>query len=537
MTDDTEPTEGVPAPDAGETTHPEATTEPTAGVVSSSEGSPTLPPPMPPPVPPPGQWGAASPTPPSWPLPPVDPGSTPRSVDPTDPRIGVNPDTAEIPAATAAHPQSPPPVPPPPPPPSTALVPVSAAGAAKPSNRRSWAGVAIVAALIGAAVGAGVTALADNGNGGNSVTIHEGSADPGAAVLSGNVTIPQLVKKVIPAVVSIDVKSHGSEDEGTGMIISSNGEVVTNNHVIELYTDGGSTGTITVTEYGHKSSDAATLIGYDTQQDVALLKINNPSSSLPTVTFGSSSKAVVGDSVVAIGNALGLAAGTPTVTQGIVSALGRSVSAGGEGTVTENLQNLIQTDAAINPGNSGGPLIDTAGQVIGMNTAVAGSSEDGTDAQNIGFAIPIDEVESLLPTLEKGGPATNNGGYLGVDITTLTPALRQQYGFTPSSGVVILSVISGSPAKKAGLTQGDVIVAIDGNAVSSAESLQSLIQKDKAGQNVQVTYYVGDSKRTTTVTLGTQAEGQQQEAKQQSQSSNPFGAGGFSGSGSGSGSS
>jgi S1-C subfamily serine protease len=321
------------------------------------------------------------------------------------------------------------------------------------------------------------------------------------------------------------------------MIITSSGEVVTNNHVIELYTDGGSTGTITVTEYGHKSSDAATLIGYDTQQDVALLKINNPSSSLPTVTFGSSSKAVVGDSVVAIGNALGLAAGTPTVTQGIVSALGRSVSAGGEGTVTENLQNLIQTDAAINPGNSGGPLIDTAGQVIGMNTAVAGSSEDGTDAQNIGFAIPIDEVESLLPTLEKGGPATNNGGYLGVDITTLTPALRQQYGFTPSSGVVILSVISGSPAKKAGLTQGDVIVAIDGNAVSSAESLQSLIQKDKAGQNVQVTYYVGDSKRTTTVTLGTQAEGQQQEAKQQSQSSNPFGAGGFSGSGSGSGSS
>jgi putative serine protease PepD len=146
-------------------------------------------------------------------------------------------------------------------------------------------------------------------------------------------------------------------------------------------------------------------------------------------------------------------------------------------------------------------------------------------------------VETLLPTLEKGGPATNNGGYLGVDITTLTPALRQQYGFTPSSGVVILSVISGSPAKKAGLTQGDVIVAIDGNAVTTAESLQSLIQKDKAGQNIQITYYVGDSKRTTTVTLGTEAEGQQQEANQQSQSSNPFGAGGFSGSGSGSGSS
>jgi putative serine protease PepD len=370
----------------------------------------------------------------------------------------------------------------------------------------------VVAALVGGAVGAGVTALADNGNGGNSVTIHESNSTPGAAVLSGNVTIPQLVKKVIPAVVSIDVKSHGSEDEGTGMIISGSGEVVTNNHVIELYTDGGETGSITVTEYGHKSSEPTTLIGYNAQQDVALLKINNPSPDLPTVTFGSSAKAVVGDSVVAIGNALGLAAGTPTVTQGIVSALGRSVTAGGDGTATENLQNLIQTDAAINPGNSGGPLIDTAGQVIGMNTAVAGSSEDGTDAQNIGFAIPIDEVEALLPQLEKGGPASNEGGYLGVDITTLTSALREQYGFTPTSGVVVLDVVSGSPASKAGFVQGDVIVAVDGTAVSSAASLQSIIEKDKSGQSVQVTFYRGDIKRTTTVTLGSQAEEQQQES-------------------------
>jgi putative serine protease PepD len=389
-------------------------------------------------------------------------------------------------------------------------------------------GVAVVAALIGGAVGAGVTALADNGNGkDNTVTIHEGNADPGAAVLSGNVTIPQLVKKVIPAVVSIDVKSHGNEDEGTGMIITSSGEVVTNNHVIELFTNGGSTGTITVTEYGQKKADPATLVGYNQQEDVALLKINNPSSGLPTVTFGNSSKAVVGDAVVAIGNALGLAAGTPTVTQGIVSALGRSVSAGGDGTATENLQNLIQTDAAINPGNSGGPLIDTSGQVIGMNTAVAGNSNSGANAQNIGFAIPAAEVESLLPQLEKGGPATNGGGYLGVDITTLTSALRQQYGFTPTSGVVVLTVISGSPAAKAGLTQGDVIVNIDGNAVATAEDLQNVIQKDKAGQKIQITYYLGDNKRTVTVTLGTQAEAQQQESQAQGQSTSPFGAGGF----------
>jgi S1-C subfamily serine protease len=145
-----------------------------------------------------------------------------------------------------------------------------------------------------------------------------------------------------------------------------------------------------------------------------------------------------------------------------------------------------------------------------MNTAVAGTTEDGTNTQNIGFAIPIDEVETLLPELEKGGPATNGGGYLGVDITTLTSALRDQYGFTPTSGVVILDVVSGSPADKAGLTQGDVIVDVDGTAVSSASALQSMIQKDKPGQSVQITFYRGDNKHTATVTLGSLAQQQQQ---------------------------
>ena len=385
-----------------------------------------------------------------------------------------------------------------------------------------------MAALVGAGVGAGVTALADhNGNANaNAVTIHESTASPGAAVLSGNVTIPELVNKVIPAVVSIDVKESQSEDEGTGMIITSDGEVVTNNHVIELYTESGDAGSITVTEYGQTKSLAATLIGYDETKDIALLKINN-ASNLPTVTFGDSQKAVVGDAVVAIGNALGLAAGTPTVTQGIVSALGRSVTAGGSGTSTENLQNLIQTDAAINPGNSGGPLIDTAGQVIGMNTAVAGSASDGTNSQNIGFAIPIDQVEALVPQLQKGGQSGSGGGYLGVDITTLTPSLRHQYGFTPTQGAVVLSVASGSPAAKAGIEQGDVIVAIDGTAITSSEDLQKAVENGKPGESVTITYYVGDSKRTTTATLGSQAQAQQQQS--QGSTTNPFGGGGFPG--------
>ncbi len=456
--------------------------------------------------------------PPTYPAPERDLAPAAEATPATTPTPAIA--TTPVPFAyppPPVDPAFPPPGAPPPPATSTAR-----------RGWRTWLPVALVAALIGAGVGAGVTALADhNGNANaNGVTIHESNASPGAAVLSGNVTIPELVNKVIPAVVSIDVKANQGEDEGTGMIITSNGEVVTNNHVIELYTENGDAGSITVTEYGQTKSLPTTLIGYDDTKDIALLKINN-ASNLPTVTFGDSQKAVVGDAVVAIGNALGLAAGTPTVTQGIVSALGRSVTAGGSGTSTETLQNLIQTDAAINPGNSGGPLIDTAGQVIGMNTAVAGSASDGTNSQNIGFAIPIDQVEALVPQLQKGGQSGSGGGYLGVDITTLTPSLRQQYGFTPTQGAVVLSVVSGSPAAKAGIEQGDVIVAIDGTAITSSEDLQKAVENGKPGESVTITYYVGDSKRTTTATLGSQAQAQQQQS--QGSTTNPFGGGGFPG--------
>jgi len=500
------PAAGIPGPSTQAPPPSEAPGQsppaPEGGLDTAPLGEPVTasypPPPAPPSYPPPAWTPPAGPD--TEPTPLAAPTAVPFSYPPTSDRAGSG--------ASAGR-----------------------AGGGAPGRWRAWLPVAIVAALIGGAIGAGVTAIANNNDhsGGNgALTIHESNAAPGAAVLSGSVTIPQLVNRVIPAVVSIDVKSGGSEDEGTGMIITSGGEVITNNHVIELYSQGGSTGSITVTEYGQTKALPATLIGYDQSKDVALLKIND-ASGLPTVTFGNSSKAVVGDAVVAIGNALGLSAGTPTVTQGIVSALGRSVTAGGVGTQTESLQNLIQTDAAINAGNSGGPLIDTAGQVIAMNTAVAGTSSDGTSSQNIGFAIPIVQVESLLPGLQKGGQTGSGGGYLGVDITTLTPALRQQYGFTPTTGAVILTVVSGSPAAKAGLVQGDVIVNIAGKPITSAEDLQKVIQDSKPGQTVTITYYVGDSKRTTNATLGSQQQAQQQSSGSSGNTSNPFGGGGFPG--------
>jgi len=391
--------------------------------------------------------------------------------------------------------------------------PVGDTGATGPAKRsRSWLAVAVVAALIGGGVGAGVALATDGSNNAQTLTIDQGSAAPGAAVLNGNVTIPELVHHVLPAVVSIDVKSDGEEDQGTGMIITSNGEVVTNNHVVELAEGGG---TITVTQSGTTKAEPASLVGADPSHDVALLQIKG-ASGLPTITFGRSNKAQVGDAVVAIGNALGLAAGTPTVTQGIVSALGRTVTAQSEvSTSTETLTNMIQTDAAINPGNSGGPLIDTSSDVIAMNTAVAGSDGSGDAAQNIGFAIPSATIESLLPELLKGGTIKAGGGALGVEVTSMTPQLQQQYGFTPSQGAVILDVVSGSPADQAGLEQGDVIVAVGSTPITGADSLSTTLSKTKAGQSIQVTYYLGDERHTTTVTLESQNQAQQQQQNAQ----------------------
>lgn len=392
-------------------------------------------------------------------------------------------------------------------------------------SSRGWVVVAVVAAIIGAGVGAGVTAATDHADS-SGLTVIEGSSAPGPAMLSGNVSIPKLVQKVLPTVVSIDVTDSEEEDEGTGMILSSSGEVVTNNHVIALAAAGGK---ITVTRSGTTTKHTATLIGTDPTDDVALLQVKGV-SGLPTITFGDSNKADVGDSVVAIGNALGLQAGTPTVTQGIISALGRTVTAGEEGSaLTETLTNMIQTDAAINPGNSGGPLIDTAGQVIAMNTAVAGSTGDGTDAQNIGFAIPSAKIESLLPMLLKGGAVQSGGGVLGVTVTTLTTQLRQEYGFTPKSGAVILSVLPGSPADSAGLQEGDVIVAVNSTQIVTAASLQTAIEKHKAGTKVLLTYYLGALKRTTSATLESAAQEQQQESAGLSPSSPTTPGGGTTG--------
>ncbi len=365
-------------------------------------------------------------------------------------------------------------------------------------SRTPWStriSLLLVAALVGGLAGH----FSAPRSGGAGLTVNAVSTAPGGAILPSGLSIPALVQKVTPSVVSIDVKGQGTEDQGTGMIISANGYVITNNHVIAAAAGGG---TITVTRTGSTKSLPATLIGTNPVDDVALIRISG-ASKLQSVTFGNSNALVSGDAVVAIGNALGLAAGTPTVTQGIVSALGRTVTAGTSAT-SETLNNMIQTDAAINPGNSGGPLLDSHGDVIGMNTAVAGTLPDGTSAQNIGFAIPVATIQSLLKSLMAGASVVNHGAFIGVEIMSMSPELQLQYGFTVSSGAVVMSVISGTGASKAGVQQGDIIVKIDGIRIGSAQDLTSVVSAKRPGDTITVGIVRGKQHLTLKITLGTQ---------------------------------
>ena len=255
--------------------------------------------------------------------------------------------------------------------------------------------------LLGGAAGAGVSGLVDHSSS-PAVTISTAPPVKETGSATTSASISQIVKKVSPAIVEVTANDgDGQGDEGTGMIITSSGEVLTNNHVV----DGAQS--VTVALNGSTKQLSATVVGADPDKDVALLQIQGQ-SGLPTVTFGDSSQVQVGDQVVAIGNALALG-DSSSVTSGIVSALDRTITAGdSDGSSTETLNGLIQTDAAINPGNSGGALLNAEGEVIGMNTAAAGSTPDGTSAEDIGFAIPSSELESLISGLRNGGDGSQS---------------------------------------------------------------------------------------------------------------------------------
>ncbi len=390
-------------------------------------------------------------------------------------------------------------------------------------------GVAGVALAAAAAVGS-YDAVQSNGSG----TSH--ATTSASTVLSTS----QIAAKISPGLVDV-VSTLGDENgeaAGTGMVLNSNGEVLTNNHVI----DGATS--ISVTDIGNGHTYKATVVGYDKTKDIAVLQLQN-ASGLQTVTFGDSATVSVGQQVVAIGNAEGKG-GQPSVVTGSVTSLNQSITASDEGSASnsEQLSGLIQTNAPIQPGDSGGPLVNSAGQVIGIDTAASsssatptaqaatpgqsqqGDSQQGQSQATQAFSIPIDEAESLASQIEGGTSSSTvhlgSTAFLGVEVGSAATGSGSGlggdgsggYGYgagdgyggdgsgTTTSGVTVAGALSGSPAADAGLADGDVITSLAGQSVTSESQIQTILGAYHPGDQVSIgwTDAYGQS-QTATVTL------------------------------------
>ncbi|MCU1369563.1 MAG: peptidase and chymotrypsin/Hap, partial [Ilumatobacteraceae bacterium] len=306
----------------------------------------------------------------------------------------------------------------------------------------------------------------------------------------GDLDIQKILDIARPSVVTIQTGGANSMfgGAGTGVVISEDGLILTNAHVIE-----GAGGDIAV-RFDDGTSASAELVGASTGDDIALIQVDHP--DLTPATLGSSDNLLVGDPVVAIGNALNLGA-DPSVTSGIVSAKDREISDG-----STSLDNLIQTDAAINPGNSGGPLVNANGEVVGINTAIIAG------AQNIGFSIAIDSVKELIDELKAGGGdidadmATLGAPTMDVTSPEMTQEAKDHFGITAESGAVIIALDPDGGASSAGIQIGDVVTAFEGEPVTSSTQLTRLVRSRKPGDQVELTIERRGRRQTVTVTLG-----------------------------------
>ncbi|MGQ0695995.1 MAG: S1C family serine protease, partial [Nitrospiraceae bacterium] len=281
----------------------------------------------------------------------------------------------------------------------------------------------------------------------------------------------------------VEPHGHRGGGQGSGVIVSSDGYILTNNHVIESARE------VTVT-LPDKREFKGKIVGADPKTDLAVVKIDG--QNLPTVAWGDSSKLQVGEYVLAVGNPFGL---NSTVTLGIVSALGR-----GQMGITQ-YEDFIQTDAAINPGNSGGALINTKGEFVGINTAIF--SRTG-GYQGVGFAVPTSMSKPVYESLVKDGKVVR--GYLGVGIQDLTPDLAKSFGITTTKGALVSDVKAGGPADQAGFKQGDIITAYQSSPVEDAVALQRLVTQTAVGTKVLVTVIRDGHEENLAVTIREQPE-------------------------------
>ena len=333
---------------------------------------------------------------------------------------------------------------------------------------------------------------------GGTITIFGSTTDGNSANFTEG-SIADVAAKVTPSVVSIRTvtttksffgRSYDSQASGTGIIVSSDGYILTNKHVAD-----GATKISVILDDGTTYNDVE-LVEVDPLNDVAFLKVKNV-SDLKAATLGDSKTISIGQQVIAIGNALGQYQNS--VTSGIISGTGRTLTASDDsGTNAERLSDMIQTDAAINPGNSGGPLVNAAGQVIGLNTAT------GTSAENMGFAIPISSVKGMLEQLIKDGSAKR--AYLGVYSSMITPEVAKAYNLPVNAGAYLYtgsysSIIKDSPAAKAGLKEKDIITAVNGIKIGASSSLTTIIGEYKPGDTVQLTIVRDGNESTVNVEL------------------------------------
>ena len=289
-----------------------------------------------------------------------------------------------------------------------------------------------------------------------------------------------IADRVAPGLVDVNtvLGYDGAQAAGTGIVLTADGEVLTNNHVIEGATK------IEVTDIGNGQTYPATVVGYDRGHDIAVLKLQG-ASGLATATTGDSSQVAVGDAIIGIGNAGG-DGGAPDVAPGTVTALDQTITASDQsGANAQQLTGLIQVNANIQPGDSGGPLVNSAGQVIGVNTAASARyqfNRGGGPAAVQGFAIPINQAMSIVDQIESGnGSATVHiGGSAMLGVSVTDPGAGQ--------GAAVAQVLSGGPAAQAGLAAGDVIVSLDGQAVDSATALTGLMDRHHPGDTVTVTW-------------------------------------------------
>lgn len=349
----------------------------------------------------------------------------------------------------------------------------------------------LAGALISAVVATGVTvALDDDGSSSTSRPV----ATP-VTTSDGGLDIQGILAKVQPSVVAIETSTSTSrgvfEGAGSGIVISADGLVLTNAHVI------GGLGDITVVLADGTERQAA-LVGSSPDDDIAVVQIEGGGDLVPA-ELGSSSDLRVGDEVIAIGNALNLG-GEPTVTRGIVSATDRDLSAEGV-----QLEGLIQTDAAINPGNSGGPLVNAAGQVVGMNTAIV------AEAQNLGFSIAIDRARPIIEQLKSGEGAINpDQAFLGVsstDLADLTDTVRERFDIDVDAGAFVTEVVPDSAAEAAGVEVGDVIIEIDGTTVEQSSDVRDVILDHEPDDRVELVLLRDGEELTIDVELGRRGGG------------------------------